>query len=171
MTEDALRKHLIWIAGALAAAACAATGPAAYGPADEKGFGYEDTRIESDRYRVIYRGSGGMPPEQVEDFALRRAAELALANNYAWFRVAASNLSRERRGGVGVGAGFGTGSVGSRSSVGVGVGGDFGRIGAQDFFTARLEVLMGAGTAPEDEAVYDAASLVASIAPSAAPAE
>lgn len=166
-----MRKHLIWIAGALAAAACAATGPAAYGPADERGFGYEDTRIESDRYRVVYRGSGGMPPEQVDDYALLRAAELTLANGYDWFRVAARNMSREQRGGVSLGAGVGTGSYGRRSSVGVGVGGDFGRVGAQDFFTARLEVLMGEGEAPDDEAVYDAASLLASIAPSAALAE
>ena len=80
-------------------------------------------------------------------------------------------MSREQRGGVSLGAGVGTGSYGRRSSVGVGVGGDFGRVGAQDFFTARLEVLMGEGEAPDDEAVYDAASLLASIAPSAALAE
>ena len=49
---------------AVSLVACAATGPAAYGPDDGK-FGYSDTQIESDRYRIVYRGSGGMPPEGV----------------------------------------------------------------------------------------------------------
>ena len=107
---------------ALLIVGCAATGPAAYGPDDGK-FGYSDTQIESDRYRIVYRGSGGMPPEAVEDYALRRAAELTLENGYDWFRVVGRDITGEERGGVGIGAGFGTGSVGRRSSVGVGVGG------------------------------------------------
>lgn len=148
----------------LCLAACAATGPTTYGAADAKGFGYEETRIENDRYRVMYRGSGGMPPELVEDYALLRAAELALANGYDWFRVVARDLSGEERGGVSVGAGFGTGSYGRRSSVGVGVGGDLGRVGAQAFYTARLEVLFGSGEKPEDGGAYDAASLTGAIA-------
>ena len=158
-------KSLVSLGVAMCLAACAATGPAAYGPADDRGFGFEETRIEDDRYRVIYRGSGGMPPEQVEDFALRRAAELALASDYDWFRVVSRNLSGEERGGVALGAGLGTGNVGRRSSVGVGVSGDLGRIGAQDFFTARLEVLLGAGDAPDEGGVYDAASILSAIAP------
>ena len=149
-------------------AACAASGPAEYGPADDRGFGYEETRIEDDRYRVVYRGSAGSPPEQVEDYALRRAAELALANNYDWFRVVTRSVSGEQRGGVAVGAGFGTGSAGRNTGVGVGVGGDFGRIGAQDYFTSRLEVLLGAGAAPDEANAYDAASILAA-APPASP--
>jgi len=154
----------ISLAAALTLAACAAVGPAAYGPADKDSFGYEDMRIESDRYRVVYRGSGGMPPELVEDYARRRAAELALANGYQWFRVVALDIEGEERGGVGVGAGFGSGSYGRRSSVGVGVGGNLGTIGGQKYFTARMEVLMGSGEAPDDPGVYDAADVVASIA-------
>ena len=154
---------LISAGTALVLASCAAVGPAAYGPADDRGFGYAETRIENNRYRVVYSGSGGMPPEQVEDYALLRAGELTLAEGYDWFRVVARNISREQRGGVSLGAGVGTGSYGSRSSVGVGVGGDFGRVGARDYFTARIEVLMAAGAAPEDGDVYDAAAIVGSI--------
>ena len=160
-----MMRRLLSMGAALCLAACAATGPAAYGPADDRGFGYEETRIERDRYRVVYRGSGRMPPEQVEDYALRRAAELALADDYQWFRIVSRNLSGEQRGGVSVGAGLGSGSVGRRSSVGVGVSGDLGRIGAQDFFTARLEVLLGAGDAPDENDVYDAASILAAVVP------
>ena len=137
-------------------AACAATGPAAYGPADEKGFGYNEQRIEDNRFRVTYQGSGGMPPGLVEDYALRRAAELALANGYEWFRVVGSDIAGEERGGVSVGTGFGTSSYGRRSSVGVGVGADLGRVGAQEFFTVRMDVLMGSGEVSEEDDVYDA---------------
>ena len=146
---------------------CAATGPTAYGPADDGRFGYEETRIEEDRFRVVYRGSGGMAPGAVEDYALRRAAELTLANGYDWFRVVFRDLSHEERGGVSVGAGFGTGSYGRRGGVGVGVGGDVGKVGAQDYFTVRIEVLMGEGETPEDGDAYDAEQVL-NAAPGAA---
>ena len=144
-------------------AACAATGPATYGPADDRGFGYSEQRIEDNRYRITYRGSGGMPPEMVEDYALRRAAELTLASEYEWFRVVGSNISGEERGGVSVGAGLGTGSYGRRSSVGVGVGGDLGRVGAQEYFTVRMDVLLGSGDVSEESDVYDARDVLGNL--------
>ncbi|MEM9619572.1 MAG: hypothetical protein AAF936_16585 [Pseudomonadota bacterium] len=147
------------IAVALMASACAATGPVSYGPDDGK-FGYSDTRVEDGRYRIVYRGSGGMPPEIVEDYALRRAGELALADGYDWFRLIARDIERDDRGGVGLGAGLGTGSIGRRSSVGVGVGGNVGTIGAKTFYTVRIETLMGSGEAPEGVDVYDARSII-----------
>ncbi len=158
-------KHVLAFAAALSIAACASVGPATYGPADSKGFGYEETRIESDRYRIVYGGSGDMPPEMVEDYARLRAAEVALENGYDWFRVVGRAISGEQRGGVGIGAGGGGGSYGRSSGVGVGVGGDLGTIGARDYFTVRLEVLMGSGAPPEDGDYFDAREVVASIAP------
>lgn len=149
---------------AILLAACAAPGPAAYGPSGDSRFGYEETRIEQDRYRIVYRGSGGMPPEMVEDYALRRAAELALANGYDWFRVVGRDLSHEERGGVSIGAGVGSGSYGRRSGVSVGVGGNVGRVGAKDYFTVRMEVLLGSGETSGDETVYDAASVLDAVA-------
>jgi hypothetical protein len=151
------------LAAALSLVACAATGPASYGPAAEGKFGYSETRIEDGRYRIVYRGSGGMPPEMVEDYALRRAGELALREGYSWFRIIARDMTREKRGGVSLGAGLGTGSYGRRGGGSVGVGGNVGRVGAQDYFTARIEVLMGEGEAPDDVDVYDAASIVNSL--------
>ncbi len=143
-------KKLLALCALSTLAACAAVGPAAYGPVDSKGFGYEETKVESDRYRVLYRGSGGMSPEEVEDYALLRAAELTLANGYDWFRVVGRDVAGEERGGVGVGAGFGTGTYGRRSSVGVGVGGDLGTIGGRQYFTVRLDVLLGEGAPPAE---------------------
>ncbi|MEM8936622.1 MAG: hypothetical protein AAGC77_09470 [Pseudomonadota bacterium] len=141
-------------------ASCAATGPAEYGAANGGDFGYRETQIEADRFRVVYQGSGGMPPEVVEDFALRRAAELAIAGGYDWFRVVGSNISGEERGGVSLGAGLGTGSYGRNTGVSVGVGGDLGRVGAQDYFTAQIEVLMGSGEKPDHPNIYDARSIL-----------
>lgn len=105
-----------------------------------------------------------MPPEMVEDYALKRAAELALQNGYDWFRVIARQTTGEQRGGVGLGAGVGGGSYGRRSGVGVGVSGDLGTIGGRDYFTTRMEVLMGEGEPPEDGDYYDAQDVVARIA-------
>lgn len=142
-------KNALVLIALLAAAGCATVGPATYGPADSKGFGYEETRIESDRYRITYKGSGDMPPEQVEDYARLRAAELALANGYDGFRVIGRDVSGEQRGGVGLGLGAGGGSYGRSTGVGVGVSGDLGTIGGRDYFTVRMEVLLGSGDAPE----------------------
>ena len=153
--------RIIFLAISLfALSACAAAGPASYGAADAKGFGYAEQRIEDDRFRVSYQGSGGMPPALVEDYALRRAAELTLQQGYDWFRVAGRDLAGEERGGVSVGTGFGSSSYGRRSSVGVGVGADLGRVGAQEYYAARMEILMGSGEAPDDGEVYDARSVL-----------
>ncbi|MHA7871669.1 MAG: CC0125/CC1285 family lipoprotein [Hyphococcus sp.] len=156
-------KRWIAIAAALLLGACAAAGPAAYGPAADDRFGYSDTRIEDGRYRIVYRGSGGMPPEIVENYALRRAAELTIQDGYDWFRVVGRDITGEERGGVGIGAGFGTGSVGRRSGVGVGVGGNVGQVGARQYFTVRMEVLMGEGETPEEGNVYGASAILDSL--------
>jgi hypothetical protein len=145
---------------ALTLAACATAIGTAYGPADSKGYGFTETRIEQDRYRIAFAGDGATDPQTVEDFALLRAAEIAKANGYDWFRVVARNVDVEQKGGVGIGAGLGGGG----RNVGVGVSGDLGQIGARKFYTARLEVLFGKGERPADSAgVYDAASVMATI--------
>jgi hypothetical protein len=154
--------RLILIA-AFALAACATAVGTAYAPADSKGYGYRETKIESDRYRVSFAGDGATPRAVVEDYALLRAAELADANGYDWFRVVGRDLDVSDRGGVGLGLGVGGVSYGSSSAVGVGVGGDVGNVGGRRYFTARLEVLMGKGAKPEGEDVYDARATIQAI--------
>ncbi|MFQ5562583.1 MAG: hypothetical protein ACE5FO_03345 [Parvularculaceae bacterium] len=149
-------------AAIVALAACAAPGPTQYAAADAKGYGFSETRVEQNRYRVVYRGGGGVPADVVESYALRRAAELTLAGGYDWFRVVGRDLSGDERGGVSVGAGVGGASYGRRTGVGVGVGGNLGRVGARVYYTARLEVLMGSGERPEADngEIYDARSVI-----------
>jgi len=155
-------RHLIIIAAVMALAACATAIGTAYGPADSKGFGYEETRIETNRYRISFAGDGATPLTVVEDYALLRAAELALEGGYDWFRVIGRSMDQQEKGGVGLGAGVGGGG----RNVGVGVGGNIGNIGARKFYTVRLEVLLGSGEKPADDAggeIYDARSVVDTI--------
>lgn len=155
--------RILVLAAAGLLVACATAVGTAYGPADSKGYGYTETRIEADRFRVRFAGDGATPPEVVEDYAMLRAAELAIENGYDWFRIVGRSMDAEEKGGVGVGAGVGTGSYGRRSGVNVGVGGNLGTIGAREFYTARIEVLMGKGEKPDDPAAYDARSLIETI--------
>lgn len=147
-------------------AACATAVGTPYAPTDAKGFGYSETRIEADRYRITFAGDGATPMEAVEDYAMLRAAELAVENGYDWFRVVGRSLDEQEKGGVGIGAGLGTGSYGRRSGVSVGVGGDLGAVGARKFYTARLEVLFGKDETPaaaDGGEIYDARSVIETI--------
>lgn len=151
----------------LALAACATAVGTAYAPAGKNGYGYSDTRIEEGRYRITFAGDGATSPDTVEDFALLRAAELALAGGFDWFRVVGRSIDEQEKGGVGIGGGLGGGG----RNVGVGVGGNLGTVGARKFYTARIEVIMGKGDKPADgQGVYDARSLSESLRARIAPA-
>ncbi len=156
-----MRKLMI-AASLLALAACATAVGTAYAPADKQGYGYAATRIEGDRFRVSFAGDGATPASVVEDYALLRAAEIAIENGYDWFRVVGRSFDEREKGGVGIGAGLGGGG----RNVGVGVGGNLGSVGARKFFTANLEVLYGRGDKPEGDdrgEVYDARSVIETI--------
>lgn len=148
---------------ALALAGCAASGPPLYSAADKDGFGYSERQIESDRYQIVYRGSAGMQPNVVQNYGLRRAAELSLTNGYDWFHVVTRQMVKDQRGGVDLGLGVGTGSYGRHTGVGVGVGTDIGRVGAKDYVTLTMEVIMGHGKRPEGGDVYVAADVLRSL--------
>lgn len=135
---------------ALSLAACAT--PTTYGPVAKGGVGFSDYRIETGRYRVSFQGGPGAPPEQVSDFALRRAAEVVARDGYDWFRVVDRFGERSgARGGSSVSIGGGTG--GYRSGVGIGVGTTFDLSGGPSW-RQTLEVLAGKG--PRPEGAYDA---------------
>ncbi|MEM9705009.1 MAG: hypothetical protein AAF850_02900 [Pseudomonadota bacterium] len=158
-----MRKFLLSLAFVVVAS-CASGAPSDYGPAGRDGFGFAETRIENDRYRVRYSGSGGDTRDLVEENALRRAAEIAVEEGYDWFRVVSRETLGDQRGGVNLGAGVGSGRVGRNTGVGVGVGGNLGTIGARQFFTARLEVLFGRGERPaqvDGAEIYDPTEILA----------
>jgi hypothetical protein len=49
------------------------------------GQGYTDKQLAANRFRVTYHGSSATNRETVEDFLLRRAAEVTMQADYSWF--------------------------------------------------------------------------------------
>lgn len=81
-----LTRPSILIAAFLALAACATSTP--YAPAAEgNGYGFSEQRIESNRYRIMFRGNSSTTRETVETFLLFRAAELTVINGFDHFIV------------------------------------------------------------------------------------
>jgi hypothetical protein len=76
---------VLFVAMIGALAACAT--PTPYQPAQPRGFGYSEERLEQNRFRVTFRGNALTRRETVEDYLLYRAAELTLQNAYTHFLV------------------------------------------------------------------------------------
>ena len=77
-----------WACGLLALALCAlgcasATG---YEPLSSAG-GYEDTQLDPGFFRVSFEGNEYTTMARAQDFALLRASELTLANQFAHFAI------------------------------------------------------------------------------------
>jgi hypothetical protein len=161
-----MRRAVFAVLAALSLAACA-TAPTHYGPAGPSGIGYSELRIEPDRYRVTFQGGPGAPPEQVQDYALLRAADLALANGFDWFRVTDRTTRATGYSGSSISVGVGGASFGRHSATGVGVGTGF-PLGGGPALQASLEVLLGKGPRPPGPDVYDARGVRESIGPRAA---
>lgn len=139
----------------LSVAACA-TAPTHFQPAASAGgVGFSEMRIEPGRYRVSFQGGPGAPEAMVQDYALLRAADLALAEGYDWFRVIDRSIRQTGYGGASVGFGVGGMSFGRHSASGVGVSSGFPVSGGPSL-AASLEVLMGKGPKPLGPEVYDA---------------
>lgn len=67
-------------------AGCAAPEPTAYGPRTGR-FGYEETKLDAGTWRVSFTANRFTPRGRAEDFALYRAAEIALAGGFPRFAV------------------------------------------------------------------------------------
>lgn len=152
-----MRPTLIAVtAAALVLAGCASLAP--YGPQMRPGGqGFVEQRIEADRFRVSYNGVGA--PGPVADLALRRAAELTLAQGGDWFEVTQRYIDGrpDSAGGVrpSVSIGAGSGRYGGWSTSGVGVGVGLDLSGPQPTSTT-LEILIGRGDRPYRREAYDA---------------
>ncbi len=155
-----MKRFLAFPLLALALGACASA-PTVYGPAaTATDVGYRETKIETDRFRISFRGNADLKGAGVEDMALRRAAEIATQNGADWFRVvtrSTEQVSGREKGGTSVGVGGSSGSFGS--GVGVGVGIDLSPDTRK--YETRMEILLGRGAKPADDAdAYDARSVL-----------
>lgn len=159
-----MKRLILPAIAALALGACA-TQPTVYQPATaSNAIGYSDYRIESDRFRVTFHGGPGASAQQVTDLALLRAADLAMANGYDWFRVSDRFVQGRADSGPRLGLGVGGADYGRSSSVGLGLGTSF-NLGGGPSLTVTLEVLMGKGERPQGADIYDARSLRQNLAP------
>jgi len=150
--------------------ACA-TGPTAYGPAQNTGLGFASQKIESDRFQVSFTARSA---DEARNLALLRAAELTKGEGFSHFRVIGSDTSSHDLGGspisTSVGVGIGSGGYsygrGSRTNVGVGIGiNDIARALQGSKVTASLEIILMNATDNLPDNVYEADSIINSIRP------
>lgn len=150
-----MKRLILPVLAALSLSACA-TAPTQFQPAARPGaVGFSETRLEPGRYRVTFQGGPGAPVGQVEDYALLRAANLALAEGYDWFRVTDRVTHQNGYSGSSLSFGVGGASYGSHGAAGVGVQSGV-PLGGGPALITTMEVWMGKGPRPPEGDVYDA---------------
>ena len=99
MEMSMVRKAVLGLAliGVLGLAACETYGPTPYQPATKGVRGYTETRIESDRYRISFKGNSLTDKETVENYMLYRAAELTLQSGFDTFTIAHRDTDKQSR--------------------------------------------------------------------------
>ncbi len=149
---------------ALGLAACAT--PTVFAPMTRPGAsGFSETRIQSDRYRVTFRGGSDAGRERVADLTLLRAAELTVDSGYDWFRVVDRYGEAAPPRGPTLSVGGGGESFGRHSGGGVGVGIGGIPLGGGPILSETLEIQMAKGPAPREPDAYDARDIEHSIRP------
>ncbi len=162
-----IKQTLTAVLASAALSACATPQPTFYTAArGPQAVGYSEYKIEPGRYRITFRGGPGAPPAQVGDYALLRAADLALAEGYDWFRVYDRRMEGAPSNGPRLSLGVGGASFGGHSAVGLGVSKGF-DLGGGPQLAQTLEVIMGKGEPPRDPQVYVARDVRRTIGPRA----
>lgn len=167
-----MKRLLLSLAGLALLAACAT--PTPYQPAGNSQWGFQESQIESNRFRVSFSGNSLTDRETVETYFLYRAAELTLEHGYDHFLVAQRATDVESR------------IVGSRPDPfyrpGFGLHYSYfhprwGWHGAGDPFwndtnyreitryEASAEILLGRGTKPDAANAFDARDVMANLGP------
>lgn len=146
--------------------ACAGTGPSYEKASREGDYGYHETRIAENRYRVTFVSRAGQQ-EVARDYALLRAAELTLQKGFDWFEVAERDTTVSERETTPDQIGAGTHTATTTTTCGLvacstvsrPVGGAHVHTetgGARSKVTASLEFVMGKGDLPQGARYYQA---------------
>lgn len=147
--------------------ACASSTP--YGPTTtSNGYGFSEQRIESNRYRVTFRGNSLTSREQVENYLLYRAAELTLQDGYDYFTMVKDDTEKStsyRNVGAPNYLYYGRGRPFPYYGYGFGWGPDEFDVRETTRYTAIAYILMGKGPKPNDPASYSAADVQANLRP------
>ncbi|GGD14330.1 CC0125/CC1285 family lipoprotein [Aquisalinus flavus] len=147
--------------------ACASSTP--YGPtAEGNGYGFSEQQIESNRYRVTFRGNSLTSREQVENYLLYRAAELTLMNGYDYFTMVKDDTEKSTSyrsiGGPDY-AYYGRGRPFPYYGYGFGWGPSDFDVRETTRYSAIAYILLGKGTKPNDPASYNAAEVQQNLRP------
>lgn len=90
-------KHVVLsLMATLTLAACSAM-PTPYQAAAGSRWGYEETQIESNRFRISFGGNSLTDRETVETYLLYRAAELTVEQGFDYFEVVQRATDTETR--------------------------------------------------------------------------
>jgi hypothetical protein len=137
-------------------------------------YGYHSSKLNGDRYRIVYNGGSSAGPHTARDYAMLHAGELTLREGYDWFRIVdretvavekarpATGVSYERAYYVQRSCGLLACSRSVRPWTTARMDVDSGRSRAT--YSHALEIVMGKGELPADGGdYYEAAPLVDSL--------
>lgn len=87
MADSAATRVFLGLVFSLAVGALAAceTGPIYKPKGPGERVGYTDQQLAANRYRITFTGNSATPREQVENYLLRRAAEVTLQSSFTHF--------------------------------------------------------------------------------------
>ncbi|MGF1457217.1 MAG: hypothetical protein ACFB6R_17800 [Alphaproteobacteria bacterium] len=152
--------------GALALAACATATP--YQPANNRGEGFAEFQLESNKFRVTFSGNTLTPLPTVENYLLYRAAEVTVNKGFDHFIVLEDKseaMSTFRSFGTVIGGAEGRFFYGTR-----GFGGGFGTTTAttreRREYMAQAIIETGTGPKPADNpSAFNAREVLENLAP------
>lgn len=87
MSRKKFTPLILGAAAAFLLAACATATPYQPKAGGLNSYGFSDTRIETGKYRVNFRGNSSTDRATVENYILLRAAELTLADGFGHFVI------------------------------------------------------------------------------------
>lgn len=62
----------------------------------ERSYGYSSEKLSDSEYRILFKASDRTPADKVQQYALRRAAEIARQNNFGYVAVTKTNITKKR---------------------------------------------------------------------------
>lgn len=164
-----MKKLLVSAALVTSLAACSSS-PKTFAPAYGTDFGYRNTQLAQDRFRVSYTSRDAY---ESRDFALLRAAQIASNEGYSHFQVINGDVYSNGPNRLGSHIGVGIGSGGFRGTrynghLGLAVD-DVVRAVEGSKVTETIEVILLSSAPPNDPSVFAADSIIRNIIPPKAP--
>ncbi|CAD5270599.1 conserved exported hypothetical protein [Alteromonas sp. 38] len=61
----------------------------------KEGYGYSSVQLTDNEYRVLFKATDRTPADVIQQYALRRAAELANKHNYEWLTIVKTDVDKK----------------------------------------------------------------------------